>query len=71
MGSEEEIPTKSKFMTALPLLLLLVSIPLSLTLWLGNMAFSAFWESDSGKCMHSNYNSYLNENLAKTICWVL
>ncbi|XP_054287384.1 transmembrane protein 19-like [Macrosteles quadrilineatus] len=47
MGSEEENRGKSKFMIALPLLLLLVSIPLSLTLWLGNMAFSAFWESES------------------------
>uniref|UniRef100_A0A1B6FGK0 Transmembrane protein 19 n=1 Tax=Cuerna arida TaxID=1464854 RepID=A0A1B6FGK0_9HEMI len=38
---------RSKIMTALPLVLLLISIPLSLILWLGNMAFTAFWQGDN------------------------
>lgn len=53
MDSRNERPPKntgkSKIMTVLPLLLLLISIPLSLVLWLGNMAFSIYWRSESGK----------------------
>uniref|UniRef100_A0A1B6MIJ3 Transmembrane protein 19 n=1 Tax=Graphocephala atropunctata TaxID=36148 RepID=A0A1B6MIJ3_9HEMI len=38
---------RSMAMTALPLVLLLISIPLSLVLWLGNMAFTAFWQGEN------------------------
>lgn len=49
MESKERSSNKSKLMVLLPLLLLLISIPLSLVLWLGNKAFSTFWDGESGE----------------------
>uniref|UniRef100_A0A1B6DT90 Transmembrane protein 19 n=1 Tax=Clastoptera arizonana TaxID=38151 RepID=A0A1B6DT90_9HEMI len=34
---------RSKLMMALPILLILVAVPLSMLLWIGNLAFTKFW----------------------------
>lgn len=53
----EEVQSKSKFYAVLPILLCGLSIPLSLFLWLGNLAFTILTnKSSASEGMFSYYN---------------
>lgn len=60
--SKQPKEKKSKLMTLLPIVLILVAIPLSMLLWVGNVAFTVFWTGQSGKLMvYLVYCNYLND----------